>query len=211
MFIYLISGHHLHMLGHVNKTIEFLLNEKQPQHLSLRGILRQLSPRDREERRRIEAHLQRLVPLRRLHAGSSSSLMMGGASLLAQAPEMLGSEQELVVDARDFTFVRFLELYWRMVPRQELDAAFEWAAASAVRRKANSNSRRSGDDSTAAIEPKALANFINDEQRDPRLNEILHPFATTESCRVSREHFLPFFSYELLSSCHLSTRKMLRS
>uniref|UniRef100_A0A1B0DG54 Uncharacterized protein n=1 Tax=Phlebotomus papatasi TaxID=29031 RepID=A0A1B0DG54_PHLPP len=62
--------------------------------------------------------------------------------------------------ASDFTFDKFYELYHKICPRNDIEELFQ----SITEGKAES------------INLEQFINFLNEKQRDPRLNEILYPF-----------------------------------
>nr|XP_040581818.1 1-phosphatidylinositol 4,5-bisphosphate phosphodiesterase-like isoform X2 [Lepeophtheirus salmonis] len=63
------------------------------------------------------------------------------------------------IELEEFTFQKFYEIYKSICPRTDIDTLFESLT--------NSNS----EEITAA----SLIDFLNEKQRDPRLNEILYP------------------------------------
>ncbi|OQR77467.1 1-phosphatidylinositol 4, partial [Tropilaelaps mercedesae] len=65
-----------------------------------------------------------------------------------------------VIDPAEFTLDKFEELYQRVCPRNDIEELFEQITEGR----------------TDYINPRQLVGFLNDKQRDPRLNEILHPF-----------------------------------
>jgi len=92
----------------------------------------------------------------------------------------------------DFTFEKFLTFYKNLVQRQELEHIFDKLFPNAQQyhpqtslSSAFSSSHSQRDNSftgTSAkyIDVDTLVQFINKHQRDPRLNEILHPYADRE-------------------------------
>lgn len=65
-----------------------------------------------------------------------------------------------MIDPADFTLDKFEELYQRVCPRNDIEELFEQITVGRE----------------DFINPRQLVAFLNDKQRDPRLNEILHPF-----------------------------------
>lgn len=63
-------------------------------------------------------------------------------------------------EKEDFTFDKFYELYHKICPRNDIEELFQ----SITEGKAES------------INLEQFINFLNEKQRDPRLNEILYPF-----------------------------------
>ncbi|XP_064484061.1 1-phosphatidylinositol 4,5-bisphosphate phosphodiesterase-like [Ornithodoros turicata] len=72
----------------------------------------------------------------------------------------LPSAKNDVIDPKEFTLEKFQELYQRVCPRNDIEELF--------------NSVTEG--KTDYISLKQFIAFLNEKQRDPRLNEILHPF-----------------------------------
>ncbi|XP_072145268.1 1-phosphatidylinositol 4,5-bisphosphate phosphodiesterase [Dermacentor andersoni] len=72
----------------------------------------------------------------------------------------LPSGKNDVIEPKEFTLEKFQELYQRVCPRNDIEELF--------------NSITEG--RTDYISLKQLITFLNEKQRDPRLNEILHPF-----------------------------------
>lgn len=72
----------------------------------------------------------------------------------------LPSGKNDVIEPKEFTLEKFQELYQRVCPRNDIEELF--------------NSITEG--KTDYISLKQLITFLNEKQRDPRLNEILHPF-----------------------------------
>uniref|UniRef100_A0A182MS17 Phosphoinositide phospholipase C n=1 Tax=Anopheles culicifacies TaxID=139723 RepID=A0A182MS17_9DIPT len=71
----------------------------------------------------------------------------------------LPSGKNDVIEKADFTFEKFYELYHKICPRNDIEELFR----SITQGKANS------------INLDQFINFLNEKQRDPRLNEILYP------------------------------------
>uniref|UniRef100_A0A182N609 1-phosphatidylinositol 4,5-bisphosphate phosphodiesterase n=1 Tax=Anopheles dirus TaxID=7168 RepID=A0A182N609_9DIPT len=71
----------------------------------------------------------------------------------------LPSGKNDAIEKADFTFERFYELYHKICPRNDIEELFR----SITQGKANS------------INLDQFINFLNEKQRDPRLNEILYP------------------------------------
>ena len=65
-----------------------------------------------------------------------------------------------MIDPTEFTLEKFEELYLRVCPRNDIEELFEQITQ----------------DKQDFITTRQLVNFLNDKQRDPRLNEILYPF-----------------------------------
>uniref|UniRef100_A0A6B0VFW6 1-phosphatidylinositol 4,5-bisphosphate phosphodiesterase n=3 Tax=Ixodes ricinus TaxID=34613 RepID=A0A6B0VFW6_IXORI len=65
-----------------------------------------------------------------------------------------------VIEPKEFTLEKFQELYQRVCPRNDIEELF--------------NTITEG--KTDYITLKQFISFLNEKQRDPRLNEILHPF-----------------------------------
>lgn len=95
----------------------------------------------------------------------------------------------------DFTFEKFLSFYKNLVQRQELESIFDKLFPQAQQyHPPNTNSSSSAfasslhfqKDNTFTgtsgkyIDVDTLVQFLNKYQRDPRLNEILHPYADRE-------------------------------
>lgn len=74
----------------------------------------------------------------------------------------------------DFTFEKFLLFYKNLIQRQELELIFDKLFP-----QAQQNHSLPGT-SGKYIDVDTLVQFINKHQRDPRLNEILHPYADRE-------------------------------
>ncbi|XP_063703568.1 1-phosphatidylinositol 4,5-bisphosphate phosphodiesterase isoform X2 [Culicoides brevitarsis] len=71
----------------------------------------------------------------------------------------LPSGKNDVIEPVDFTFDKFYELYHKICPRNDIEELFKLITQG------------KGD----TISMEQLINFLNDKQRDPRLNEILYP------------------------------------
>ncbi|XP_024084523.1 1-phosphatidylinositol 4,5-bisphosphate phosphodiesterase isoform X4 [Cimex lectularius] len=71
----------------------------------------------------------------------------------------LPSGKNDVIEPADFTFDKFYELYHKICPRNDIEELFQ----SITQGKADS------------ISIDQFINFLNEKQRDPRLNEILYP------------------------------------
>ena len=82
--------------------------------------------------------------------------------------------QDGQIDPLHFTFDKFYRLVVKICPRTDLKAVF----------KAISNNE-------PYITVEQLINFLNETQRDPRLNEILFPFFTPERIAVLLEKYEP--------------------
>lgn len=63
------------------------------------------------------------------------------------------------IDPQDWTFEKFYQLYHKISPRSDIEELF------------NSITQKKSEH----IELKQLVEFLNEKQRDPRLNEILYP------------------------------------
>uniref|UniRef100_A0A1Q3FK53 1-phosphatidylinositol 4,5-bisphosphate phosphodiesterase n=1 Tax=Culex tarsalis TaxID=7177 RepID=A0A1Q3FK53_CULTA len=72
----------------------------------------------------------------------------------------LPSSKNDAIEKVDFTFEKFYELYHKICPRNDIEELFR----SITQNKANE------------INLDQFVNFLNEKQRDPRLNEILYPF-----------------------------------
>ncbi|CAL8111229.1 unnamed protein product [Orchesella dallaii] len=70
----------------------------------------------------------------------------------------LPSDKNDVMEPSDFTFEKFVSLYHKICPRNDIEELFQ----SIGRGKEN-------------IDVNQFIQFLNDKQRDPRLNEILYP------------------------------------
>lgn len=99
----------------------------------------------------------------------------------------------------DFTFEKFLSFYKNLVQRQELEQIFDKlfpqaqqlthhshhshhlhltnAATFSTSSHSTKDSSQMGTYSGKYIDVDTLVHFLNKHQRDPRLNEILHPYA----------------------------------
>ena len=86
-----------------------------------------------------------------------------------------------------FQFKDFLRLFAQIVPRADLEDIFRVIAAPS-----------GGKHMTA----EQVRDFLNKTQRDPRLNEILHPYATTETARTVIDKYEPHESFR--AEGHLS-------
>ncbi|OQV23909.1 1-phosphatidylinositol 4,5-bisphosphate phosphodiesterase beta-1 [Hypsibius exemplaris] len=75
-----------------------------------------------------------------------------------------------------FQFKDFLRLYSQIVPRPDLESIFI---------------SLTGSKSVKFLTAEQMRDFLNRTQRDPRLNEILHPYATTETARVLIDKYEP--------------------
>ncbi|RZF37730.1 hypothetical protein LSTR_LSTR003141 [Laodelphax striatellus] len=71
----------------------------------------------------------------------------------------LPSGKNDVIEPGDFTFEKFYELYHKICPRNDIEELFQQITQG----KADS------------INVEQFINFLNEKQRDPRLNEILYP------------------------------------
>ncbi|KAK7863055.1 hypothetical protein R5R35_006478 [Gryllus longicercus] len=71
----------------------------------------------------------------------------------------LPSEKNDSIEPTDFTFEKFYELYHKICPRNDIEELFQLITQG----KADS------------ITLEQFINFLNEKQRDPRLNEILYP------------------------------------
>ena len=71
----------------------------------------------------------------------------------------LPSEKSDLIDIESFTFEKFYKIYQTICPRNDIDELF---------RSINGGQKN-------YIECAKLVDFLNDKQRDPRLNEILYP------------------------------------
>ncbi|XP_073980510.1 no receptor potential A isoform X1 [Rhodnius prolixus] len=71
----------------------------------------------------------------------------------------LPSEKNDVIEPADFTFEKFYELYHKICPRNDIEELFQ----SITQGKADT------------INIDQFITFLNEKQRDPRLNEILYP------------------------------------
>ncbi|XP_075234032.1 no receptor potential A [Lycorma delicatula] len=71
----------------------------------------------------------------------------------------LPSGKNDVIEPADFTFDKFYELYHKICPRNDIEELFQQITQG----KADS------------INVEQFINFLNEKQRDPRLNEILYP------------------------------------
>ncbi|XP_077989116.1 1-phosphatidylinositol 4,5-bisphosphate phosphodiesterase beta-4-like isoform X2 [Glandiceps talaboti] len=76
----------------------------------------------------------------------------------------LPSHKNDEIDPKDFPFDKFYELYHKICPRSDIEELH----------KDITKSKASG------VTVEQMINFLNDRQRDPRLNEILFPFFNRE-------------------------------
>nr|CUU00320.1 hypothetical transcript [Hymenolepis microstoma] len=76
------------------------------------------------------------------------------------------------VEPSEFTFERFYELYHKICPRTDIEELF----------KSLSNGK-----DTISVEK--MIEFLNEVQRDPRLNEILYPYANHQTIRYIQETY----------------------
>ncbi|XP_055342779.1 1-phosphatidylinositol 4,5-bisphosphate phosphodiesterase beta-1-like [Paramacrobiotus metropolitanus] len=83
-----------------------------------------------------------------------------------------------------FQFKDFLRLYSQIVPRPDLENIF----AECIAQFGNKNAK--------VLTAEQLKNFLNRSQRDPRLNEILHPHATIETARALIDKYEPHESFK---------------
>ncbi|KAL3310479.1 1-phosphatidylinositol 4,5-bisphosphate phosphodiesterase beta-4, partial [Cichlidogyrus casuarinus] len=79
-----------------------------------------------------------------------------------------GKNDEMEVE--DFTFDKFYELYHKICPRTDIEDLF----------KSLSNGAN-------VLPDDKMITFLNETQRDPRLNEILYPFANKQTIKHIRE------------------------
>jgi phosphatidylinositol phospholipase C beta len=73
------------------------------------------------------------------------------------------------INRNTFQFLNFKEFYLKLVQRREVKTIFD-GIANPDKSEPNKN----------VIRVKEFLDFLNNEQRDPRLNEVLHPYATEE-------------------------------
>ena len=78
----------------------------------------------------------------------------------------LSSSKKNFIDKKDFGFEKFQDFYQKLLLRNEITAVFKKFAAV--------------DPKGSTMTVKEFLTFLNDYQRDPRLNEILYPYATEE-------------------------------
>lgn len=72
-----------------------------------------------------------------------------------------------VIELEDFTYEKFVQLYHKVCPRNDIEELFNSITLT----------------KTDYIDTKQLINFLNERQRDPRLNEILYPFYDEKRAR----------------------------
>lgn len=103
-----------------------------------------------------------------------------------------GRNDSILID--DVTFEKFLSFYKNLVQRQELESIFDKLFPQAQQYHPQTNTSSSAFSSSLHsqkdnplsgtsgkyIDVDTLVQFINKHQRDPRLNEILHPYADRE-------------------------------
>ncbi|KAM3173858.1 1-phosphatidylinositol 4,5-bisphosphate phosphodiesterase beta-4 [Hymenolepis weldensis] len=82
------------------------------------------------------------------------------------------SEPNDEVEPSEFTFERFYELYHKICPRTDIEELFK--------------SLSHGKDTISA---EKMIEFLNEVQRDPRLNEILYPYANHQTIRYIQETY----------------------
>ncbi|XP_043784709.1 1-phosphatidylinositol 4,5-bisphosphate phosphodiesterase-like [Apis laboriosa] len=70
------------------------------------------------------------------------------------------------IEPKDFTFEKFKNLYFKICPRNDIEELFQ--------------SITKGKSDTISLEQ--LVQFMNEKQRDPRLNEILYPLYDEKRC-----------------------------
>ncbi|XP_064483951.1 1-phosphatidylinositol 4,5-bisphosphate phosphodiesterase classes I and II-like isoform X1 [Ornithodoros turicata] len=92
-----------------------------------------------------------------------------------------------------FTFDVFLRFYRQLVGRQEVDSIFE---------------KLCGGNKKKVMTVDQLVDFLNKEQRDPRLNEILYPYANPARARDIIAQYEPNKSY--VAKGHFSVEGFLR-
>ncbi|XP_071962625.1 1-phosphatidylinositol 4,5-bisphosphate phosphodiesterase beta-4-like isoform X2 [Antedon mediterranea] len=78
----------------------------------------------------------------------------------------LPSNKNSEIDLSDFPFEKFYDLYHKICPRMDVEELFK---------KIGNNHEDIIND---GLSVERLINFLNEDQRDPRLNEILFPFFT---------------------------------
>ncbi|XP_048580318.1 1-phosphatidylinositol 4,5-bisphosphate phosphodiesterase beta-4 isoform X2 [Nematostella vectensis] len=94
-----------------------------------------------------------------LYAGKFESLVLDALQALG-----LPCSKNDKITPEDFTFEHFYQLYLKVCPRLEImELCVEWGGGRAP-----------------ILTATQLVNFMNKEQRDPRLNEILFPFCDNE-------------------------------
>ncbi|KAG8249426.1 hypothetical protein J6590_019714 [Homalodisca vitripennis] len=71
----------------------------------------------------------------------------------------LPSGKNDVIEPADFTFEKFYELYHKICPRNDIEELFQQITQGKAE----------------TINVDQFINFLNEKQRDPRLNEILYP------------------------------------
>lgn len=79
----------------------------------------------------------------------------------------LPSGKNDVIEPADFTFDKFYQIYHKLCPRNDIEELFQSITQGKV----------------DTINLQQLVNFLNEKQRDPRLNEILYPFYSEKRAR----------------------------
>ncbi|TGZ47840.1 hypothetical protein CRM22_011021 [Opisthorchis felineus] len=77
-----------------------------------------------------------------------------------------------VIEPAAFPFEKFYELYHKICPRTDIEDLF----------KSLSNN-------TDVLHADKMIEFLNETQRDPRLNEILYPFANRQTIKYIQENY----------------------
>ncbi|CAH8510343.1 unnamed protein product [Schistosoma intercalatum] len=76
------------------------------------------------------------------------------------------------IDPNEFPFEKFYELYHKICPRTDIEDLFKSLS------KGKSH-----------IHADKMIEFLNETQRDPRLNEILYPFANKQTIKYIQENY----------------------
>lgn len=79
----------------------------------------------------------------------------------------LPSGKNDVIEPADFSFDKFYQIYHKLCPRNDIEELFQSITQGKV----------------DTINLQQLVNFLNEKQRDPRLNEILYPFYSEKRAR----------------------------
>ncbi|THD22845.1 Phosphoinositide phospholipase C [Fasciola hepatica] len=76
------------------------------------------------------------------------------------------------IDPADFPFEKFYELYHKICPRTDIEDLFKSLSKN-----------------KDVLHAEKMIEFLNETQRDPRLNEILYPFANKQTIKYIQENY----------------------
>uniref|UniRef100_A0A6A7FZA1 1-phosphatidylinositol 4,5-bisphosphate phosphodiesterase n=4 Tax=Hirondellea gigas TaxID=1518452 RepID=A0A6A7FZA1_9CRUS len=91
----------------------------------------------------------------------------------------LPSGKNMHITEKQFTFSKFVDFYTKLTNRVEVDTVFSQLIG------------QSGKKSGGCMTLDQLVMFLNDYQRDPRLNEILYPYADHNKAKEVVQQFEP--------------------